>query len=87
MDYLYFSIARAPGDRQGIDTTSSVVRCAVSGVDGSLSACASAAGVFSAPSGIAFSGNWAYVTPGAVATDVDVCAVAAGDHRVALYST
>jgi hypothetical protein len=29
----------------------------------------------SAPTGIAFSGNWAYVTPGAVATDVDVCPV------------
>ena len=57
------------------DTVSNVVRCAVSGVDGSLSSCANAATGFSAPTGIVFSGNWAYVTPGAVATDVDVCPV------------
>ncbi len=59
------------------DRTSHVVRCAVSGVDGSLSSCSNAASGFSAPTGIAFSGNWAYVTPGAAASDVDVCAVAA----------
>src|ERR1019366_5501823 len=28
-----------------------------------------------APTGIAFSGNWVYDTPGAAATDVDVCPV------------
>jgi hypothetical protein len=59
------------------DNLSHVVSCAVSGVDGSLSACANAASGLSAPSGIAFSGNWAYVTPGIAASDVDVCAVAA----------
>jgi hypothetical protein len=68
--------ASIPGFLYITDVTSTVVRCAVSGVDGSLSACASAATGFSAPYGIAFSGNWAYVTPGAVASDVDVCAVA-----------
>jgi hypothetical protein len=52
----------------------------VSGVDGSLisSSCGNAATGFSAagaPTGIAFSGNWVYVTPGAAATDVDVCPV------------
>jgi hypothetical protein len=57
------------------DTVSSVVRCAVSGADGSLSSCASAAGGLSAPTGIAFSGNFAYVAPGIAATDVDVCPV------------
>jgi len=57
------------------DTVSNVVRCAMSGVDGSLSSCANAARGFSAPTGIAFSGNWAYVTPGTAATDVDVCPV------------
>ena len=57
------------------DTVSNVVRCAMSGVDGSLSSCANAATGFSAPTGIAFSGNWAYVTPGIAATDVDVCPV------------
>ena len=56
--------------------TQSIVTCAVSGVDGSLSACANAVtGLSGAPTGIAFSGNWAYVTPGAVSTDVDVCPV------------
>ncbi len=69
--------ASIPGFLYLTDLTSSVVRCAVSGVDGSLSSCSNAASGFSAPSGIAFSGNWAYVTPGALATDVDVCAVAA----------
>jgi hypothetical protein len=57
------------------DTVSNVVRCARSGADGSLSSCAIAATGFSAPRGIAFSGNWAYVTPGTAATDVDVCPV------------
>jgi hypothetical protein len=57
------------------DTVSNVVRCAMSGVDGSLSSCANAASGFSAPTGIAFNGNLAYVTPGAAATDVDVCPV------------
>jgi hypothetical protein len=57
------------------DTVSNVVRCAMSGVDGSLSSCANAATGFSAPTGIVFSGNWVYVTPGRVATDVDACPV------------
>jgi hypothetical protein len=57
------------------DIRSNVVRCAVSGADGSLSPCANAATGLSAPTGIAFSGNWAYVTPGIAATDVDVCPV------------
>jgi hypothetical protein len=69
--------ASVPGFLYLTDVTSQVFRCAVSGTDGGLSACASAASGFSSPSGIAFSGNWAYVTPGATATDVDVCAVAA----------
>jgi hypothetical protein len=69
--------ASIPGLLYLTDNVSSVVSCAVSGTDGSLPSCANAATGFSAPSGIAFSGNWAYVTPGAVATDVDVCAVAA----------
>ena len=68
--------ASIPGFLYITDVTSNVVRCAVSGVDGSLSSCASAANGFITPYGIAFSGNWAYVTPGAVATDVDVCPVA-----------
>jgi hypothetical protein len=57
------------------DTVSSVVSCAVSGADGSLSSCASVAGGLSAPTGLAFSGNFAYVTPGIAAADVDVCPV------------
>jgi hypothetical protein len=57
------------------DTLSHVVRCAVSGADGSLSACANVAGGFSAPTGIAFAGNFAYVTPGIASSDVDVCPV------------
>ena len=67
--------ASIPGFVYITDRTSSVVRCAVSGVDGSLSACANAATGLSAPTGIAFSGNFAYVTPGIVSTDVDVCPV------------
>ncbi len=57
------------------DLTSQILRCAMSPTDGTLSSCSTAAGGFSAPIGIAFSGNWAYVSPGAVATNVDVCAV------------
>jgi hypothetical protein len=57
------------------DTLSHVVRCAVSGADGSLSACSNVAGGFSAPTGIAFAGNFAYVTPGVASSDVDVCPV------------
>ena len=53
------------------DLNASVLRCAMSGVDGSLSSCSSVATGFSGPIGIAFSGNWAYVSPGAVATDVE----------------
>jgi len=68
--------ASIPGFLYLTDNVSNIVSCAISGVDGSLSACANAATGFSAPTGIAFGGNWAYVTPGAVATDVDVCAVA-----------
>jgi hypothetical protein len=67
--------ASIPGFLYITDISSNVIRCAVSGVDGSLSSCASAATGFSAPSATAFSGNWAYVTPGAAATDVDVCPV------------
>jgi hypothetical protein len=68
--------ASIPGFLYITDVSSNVIRCAVSGVDGGLSSCASAASGFKAPTGIAFSGNWAYVTPGALATtDVDVCAV------------
>jgi len=70
--------ASIPGFLYLTDFVGDVVRCAVSGVDGSLSSCGNAATGFSAPgapTGIAFSGNWVYVTPGAAATDVDVCAV------------
>ncbi|MDP9065473.1 MAG: hypothetical protein M3O06_06395, partial [Pseudomonadota bacterium] len=68
--------ATIPGFLYLTDHASNVVRCTVSGLDGSLSSCVNAASGFSAPTGIAFSGNWAYITPGAAATDVDVCAVA-----------
>jgi len=57
------------------DTVSNVVRCTMSGSDGSLSSCAPVATGLVAPTGIAFSGKYAYVTPGKVATDVDVCLV------------
>jgi hypothetical protein len=57
------------------DTVSSVVRCTMSGADGSLSSCASVTTGLAAPIGIAFSGKYAYVTPGVKATDVDVCPV------------
>jgi hypothetical protein len=67
--------ASIPGFLYVTDLTASVLRCAVSSTDGSLSSCTTAHTGFSAPTGIAFSGNWAYVAPGAVATDVDVCAV------------
>jgi hypothetical protein len=67
--------ASIPGFVYITDRTSNVVSCAVSGVDGSLSACANAATGLNAPTGIAFSGNFAYVTPGIAATDVDVCPV------------
>ena len=67
--------ASIPGFLYVTDISSNVIRCAVSGVDGSLSSCASAATGFNAPSATAFSGNWEYVTPGAAATDVDVCPV------------
>ena len=75
--------ASIPGFLYITDFVGDVVSCAVSGVDGSISSCATAASGFSAagaPSGIAFSGNnggnnWVYVTPGAAATDVDVCPV------------
>jgi hypothetical protein len=67
--------ASIPGFLYLTDNTSAVVRCSVSGVDGSLSSCASAATGLSATTGIAFSGNFAYVTPGIVSTDVDVCPV------------
>ena len=67
--------ASIPGSLYLPDTSSNVVRCALSGVDGSLSSCASVAAGLSAPAAIAFSGNWAYVTPGSVKTDVDVCPV------------
>ncbi len=59
-------------------TQGNVSSCALSGVDGSVSSCTVAATGFSAtnaPSGIAFSGNFVYITPGAAATDVDVCPV------------
>jgi hypothetical protein len=71
-DIAYASIA---GTLYLTDTMSKVVSCTVSGVDGSLFSCANAATGFSRPTGIAFSGNWAYVAPGAAATDVDVCPV------------
>ncbi|MGC1386716.1 MAG: hypothetical protein WA807_01775 [Steroidobacteraceae bacterium] len=57
------------------DNVSNVVRCTISGVDGSLPSCANVATGLIAPTGIAFSGKYAYVTPGKVATDVDVCPV------------
>ena len=44
-------------------------------MDGSLSSCANVATGLSAPTGIAFSGNWAYVAPGSARADVDVCPV------------
>ncbi len=71
--------ASKPGFIYITDTNGQVLRCAISGADGSLSACSPAATGFTASfgAGIAFSGNWAYVSPGAVATDVDVCPVAA----------
>ncbi len=70
--------ASIPGFLYITDLRGDVTSCAVSGVDGSVSSCGIAAPGFSAPgapTGIAFSGNWAYVTPGAAATDVDVCPV------------
>jgi hypothetical protein len=67
--------ASIPGFIYITDTASNIVSCAVSGVDGSLSACTNAATGLHTPSGIAFSGNWAYVAPGIAATDVDVCPV------------
>jgi hypothetical protein len=71
-DIAYASIA---GTLYLTDTTSKVVSCTVSGLDGSLFSCANAATGLSGPTGIAFSGNWAYVAPGAAPTDVDVCPV------------
>ncbi len=56
------------------DNVSNVVSCTMN-ADGSLSACANATTGLSAPTGIAFSGKWAYVAPGIAATDVDVCPV------------
>ena len=67
--------ASIPGSLYIPDISSNVLRCALSGSDGDLSSCASVATGLSAPAAIAFSGNWAYVTPGTVATDVDVCPV------------
>jgi hypothetical protein len=70
--------ASIPGFLYITDLRGDVTSCAVSGVDGSVSSCGIAATGFSAPgapTGIAFSGNWAYVAPGAAATDVDVCPV------------
>jgi hypothetical protein len=70
--------ASIPGFLYITDLAGNVSSCAVSGVDGSVSSCTIAAYGFSAagaPTGIAFSGNWVYVTPGAAATDVDVCPV------------
>ncbi len=67
--------ASIPGFLYFTDSTSTIVSCAVSGVDGSLSACANVTTGLSAPTGIAFSGNFAYVTPGIASTDVDVCPV------------
>jgi hypothetical protein len=58
-------------------TQGNVSSCAL-GVDGSVTSCTIAATGFSAtgaPTCISFSGNWVYVTPGAAATDVDVCPV------------
>jgi hypothetical protein len=67
--------ASVPGSLYLPDTSSNIVRCALSGVDGSLHSCASVASGLSAPLAIAFSGNWAYVTPGSARADVDVCPV------------
>ncbi len=69
------SYASIPAALYITDTVSSVMRCTMSGTDGSLSSCTSVASGLAAPTGIAFSGKYAYVTPGAVATDVDVCPV------------
>jgi hypothetical protein len=67
--------ASIPGYVYMTDLTAQVLRCAVSATDGSLSACATMAAGLNLPSGIAFSGNWAYVTPGVGTSDVDVCPV------------
>jgi len=67
--------ASIPGFLYLTDSVSNIVSCAVSGVDGSLSACGNVTTGLSAPTGIAFSGNFAYVTPGIASTDVDVCPV------------
>jgi hypothetical protein len=70
--------ASIPGFLYITDLAGNVSSCAVSGANGSVSSCTIAASGFSAagaPTGIAFSGNWVYVTPGAAATDVDVCPV------------
>jgi len=68
-----------PGFLYITDLMGNVISCAVSGVDGSISSCVpnAASGFIAAgaPTGIAFSGNWVYVTAGAAATDVDVCPV------------
>ncbi len=69
------SYASIPAALYITDTVSGVTRCTMSGVDGSLPSCASAGTGFAAPTAIAFSGKYAYVTPGVVATDVDVCPV------------
>ena len=67
--------ASIPGFLYMTDLAAQVLRCTVSATDGSLSACASMATGFTAPAAIAFSGNWAYVSPGVGAGDVDVCPV------------
>jgi hypothetical protein len=67
--------ASIPGFLYITDLVGDVVSCAVSGADGSLSSCASVTTGLAAPTGIAFSGKYAYVTPGVKATDVDVCPV------------
>jgi hypothetical protein len=69
--------ASIPGFLYITDTVANVLRCAISAADGSLSSCSTVASGLNAPVGLAFSGNWAYVSPGAAATDVDVCPVAA----------
>lgn len=69
--------ASIPGFLYLTDLTANVLRCAIGPADGSLSACSAVASGFNAPSGLAFSGNWAYVAPGAASTDVAVCPVAA----------
>jgi hypothetical protein len=59
--------ASIPGFLYITDLRGDVTSCAVSGVDGSVSSCGIAATGFSAPgapTGIAFSGNWAYVDTG-----------------------